>query len=395
MREAVIVSAVRTPIGSFGGGLGSTPAVTLGALVIKEAIERAGITPDKVDQVIMGNVLQAGLGQNPARQASIAAGIPHQVPSWTVNMVCGSGLKAVQDAAQAIVAGEADVVVAGGMESMSLAPYVLHKARTGYHMGHATMVDTMINDGLWDAFNDIHMGITAENVAAEFGISREEQDVYSATSQNRAEAAIKAGKFTDEIIPVVTPQRKGDPIVCSEDEFPRYGTTLESLSKLRPAFSKDGTVTAGNASGINDGAAAVVVMSSDRAAELGLTPLATIVSWASAGVDPKVMGTGPIPASRSALAKAGLSIQDMDLVEANEAFAAQTVAVATELKLDMDKTNVNGGAIAMGHPIGASGTRILVTLLHEMKRRDAGQLQHGLATLCIGGGQGTAMIVKR
>jgi acetyl-CoA C-acetyltransferase len=392
MREVVIVSAVRTPIGSFGGGLGKTPAVTLGALVIREAIERAGITPDQVDQVIMGNVLQAGLGQNPARQAAIAAGIPHQVPSWTLNMVCGSGLKTVQDGAQAILAGDADVVVVGGMESMSLAPYILDKARTGYHMGNATMVDTMINDGLWDAFNDIHMGITAENVAVQFDISRQDQDAYSVTSQNRAEAAIKAGKFTDEIVPVVIPQRKGDPVVCSQDEFPRFGTTLEALGKLRSAFRNDGTVTAGNASGINDGAAALVVMSKDKAVELGLTPLATIVSWASAGVDPKIMGTGPIPASRKALAKAGLTVEDMDLVEANEAFASQTLAVADELKLDMDKTNVNGGAIALGHPIGASGARILVTLLHEMKRRDA---KHGLATLCIGGGQGTAVIVGR
>jgi acetyl-CoA C-acetyltransferase len=392
MREVVIVSAVRTPIGSFGGGLGTTPAVTLGALVIKEAIQRAGITPDQVNQVIMGNVLQAGLGQNPARQAAIAAGIPHQVPSWTLNMVCGSGLKTVQDGAQAILAGQADVVVVGGMESMSLSPYVLDKARNGYHMGNATMVDTMVNDGLWDAFNDIHMGITAENVATQFDISRHDQDAYSVTSQNRAEAAIKAGKFTDEIVPVTIPQRKGDPVVFGQDEFPRFGTTLESLSKLRAAFPKDGTVTAGNASGINDGAAALVAMSKDKAAELRLTPLATIVSWASAGVDPKIMGTGPIPASREALAISGLVIEDMDLVEANEAFAAQALAVAEELKLDMDKTNVNGGAIAIGHPIGASGARILVTLLHEMKRRDA---RHGLATLCIGGGQGTALIVKR
>ena len=395
MREVVIVSAVRTPIGSFAGGLGTTPAVALGALVIKEAIQRAGITPGQVDQVIMGNVLQAGLGQNPARQAAIAAGIAHQVPSWTLNMVCGSGLKTVQDGAQAIMAGQADVVVVGGMESMSLAPYVLDKARTGYRMGNATMVDTMVNDGLWDAFNDIHMGITAENVAAQFDISRQDQDAYSVTSQNRAEAAIKAGKFNDEIVPVTIPARKGDPVIFGQDEFPRFGTTVESLSKLRAAFSKDGTVTAGNASGINDGAAALVVMSKDKAAELGLTPLATIVSWASAGVDPKIMGTGPIPASRQALAMAGLAIEDMDLVEANEAFASQTLAVADELKLDMDKTNVNGGAIAIGHPIGASGARILVTLLHEMRRRDAGQSQHGLATLCIGGGQGTAMIVKR
>ena len=395
MREVVIVSAVRTPIGSFAGGLGTTPAVALGALVIKEAIQRAGITPGQVDQVIMGNVLQAGLGQNPARQAAIAAGIAHQVPSWTLNMVCGSGLKTVQDGAQAIMAGQADVVVVGGMESMSLAPYVLDKARTGYRMGNATMVDTMVNDGLWDAFNDIHMGITAENVAAQFDISRQDQDAYSVTSQNRAEAAIKAGKFNDEIVPVTIPARKGDPVIFGQDEFPRFGTTVGSLSKLRAAFSKDGTVTAGNASGINDGAAALVVMSKDKAAELGLTPLATIVSWASAGVDPKIMGTGPIPASRQALATAGLAIEDMDLVEANEAFASQALAVADELKLDMDKTNVNGGAIALGHPIGASGARILVTLLHEMRRRDAGQSQHGLATLCIGGGQGTAMIVKR
>lgn len=395
MREAVIVSAVRTPIGSFGGALAKTPAVTLGALVIKEAIERAGITPDQVDQVIMGNVLQAGLGQNPARQAAIAAGVPHRVPSWTLNMVCGSGLKTVHEAAQAIVAGAADVVVAGGMESMSLAPFVLDKARTGYHMGHATMVDTMITDGLWDSFNDIHMGITAENVAALYDISRQDQDAYSVISQNRAEAAITAGKFTDEIVPVLIPQRKGDPVVFDQDEFPRFGTTIESLSKLRAAFSKDGTVTAGNASGLNDGAAAVVVMSRDKAVELGLTPLATIVSWASAGVDPKIMGTGPVPASQSALALAGLTVEDLDLVEANEAFAAQTLAVAGELKLDMDKTNVNGGAIALGHPIGASGTRILVSLLHEMGRRDTGASQLGLATLCIGGGQGTAMIVKR
>jgi len=395
MREAVIVSAVRTPIGSFRGGLGKTPAVTLGALVIKEAIDRAGITTDQVDQVIMGNVLQAGLGQNPARQAAIGAGIPHEVPSWTVNMVCGSGLKTVQDAAQAILAGDAEIVVAGGMESMSLAPYVLDKARVGYHMGNATMVDTLINDGLWDTFNDIHMGITAENIATQFDISRQAQDDYAVISQNRAEAAIKAGRFIGEIVPVVIPSRKGEPVVCSEDEFPRFGTTVESLSKLRPAFSEQGTVTAGNASGINDGAAALVVMSADKAAELGLTPLAAIVSWASAGVDPKIMGAGPIPASRKALLKAGLTIEDLDLVEANEAFASQTLAVADELKLNLDKTNVNGGAIALGHPIGASGARILVSLLHEMARRDTGQSQYGLATLCIGGGQGTAMVVKR
>jgi len=394
MSEVVIVSAVRTAVGTFGGALGTIPAVDLGALVITEAIKRAGIAPELVDQVIFGNVIQAGLGQNPARQAAVKAGIPVTAPAWTLNMVCGSGLKTLELAAQAILAGDADVVVTGGMESMSLAPYVLDKARTGYRMGNATMIDSMITDGLWDAFNDIHMGITAENVAAEYKLSREDQDRYSAISQNRAEAAIKAGKFVEEIVPVVIPQRKGDPIVFAQDENPRFGSTFESLSKLRPAFKKDGTgtVTAGNASGINDGAAALVVMSKAKADELGLTPLATLVSWASAGVDPKVMGTGPIPASRKALAKAGLTIEDIDLVEANEAFAAQALAVAQDLKLDLDKTNVNGGAIAIGHPVGASGARILVTLLHEMKRRDT---KTGLATLCIGGGMGTALIVKR
>jgi len=394
MSEVVIVSAVRTAVGTFGGALSTIPAVDLGALVITEAIKRAGIAPELVDQVIFGNVIQAGLGQNPARQAAVKAGIPTSAPAWTLNMVCGSGLKTLELAAQAILAGDADVIVTGGMESMSLAPYVLDKARTGYRMGNATMIDSMITDGLWDAFNDIHMGITAENVAAEYKLSREDQDRFSAISQNRAEAAIKAGKFVEEIVPVVIPQRKGDPIVFAQDENPRFGSTFETLSKLRPAFKKDGTgtVTAGNASGINDGAAALVVMSKAKADELGLTPLATLVSWASAGVDPKVMGTGPIPASRKALAKAGLTIEDIDLVEANEAFAAQALAVAQDLKLDLDKTNVNGGAIAIGHPVGASGARILVTLLHEMKRRDT---KTGLATLCIGGGMGTALIVKR
>jgi acetyl-CoA C-acetyltransferase len=392
MSDVVIASAVRTAVGSFGGALGEVPAVELGALVIKEAIARAGITPDQVDQVIMGNVIQAGLGQNPARQAAIKSGIPQEVPAWTLNMVCGSGLKTLELAAQAILAGDADIIVTGGMENMSLAPYLLNKARTGYRMGNATMVDSMIQDGLWDAFNDIHMGVTAENVAEQYNLTREEQDRYSVQSQNRAEAAIKAGKFVEEIVPVVIPRRKGDPIVFDTDEFPRFGTTYEGLSKLRGAFKKDGTVTAGNASGINDGAAALVVMSKAKALELGITPLATLTSWASAGVDPKIMGTGPIPASRKALAKAGLTIEDMDVVEANEAFASQTLAVAHDLKLDMDKTNINGGAIAIGHPVGASGARILVTLLHEMKRQDA---KHGLATLCIGGGQGTALIVER
>lgn len=392
MRDVVIVSAVRTPVGSFCGTLGQIPAAELGAIVIKEALNRAGITPDQVDEVIFGNVLQGGLGQNPARQAAIKAGIPQEVPSWTLNKVCGSGIKSIVCAAQAIIAGDADTVIAGGMESMSLAPYVLPKVRTGLRMGNANVVDLMINDGLTDAFDNIHMGITAENIAEQFGISREEQDRYSVSSQNRAEVAIKAGKFDEEIVSVTIPQRKGDPVIVSKDEFPRFGATYESVAKLRGAFKKDGTVTAANASGINDGAAAVIVMAKEKALELGLTPLATIKSWASAGVDPRIMGTGPIPASRKALEKAGLKIEDIDLVEANEAFASQTLEVAKELNLNMEKTNVNGGAIALGHPVGASGTRILVTLLHEMKHRNA---QRGLATLCIGGGQGIALIIER
>lgn len=392
MREVVIVSAVRTPVGSFCASLGQIPAAELGALVIKEAVKRAGIAPDQVDEVILGNVIQAAQGQNPARQAAIKAGIPQEVPSWTLNKVCGSGIKSVVCAAQAIISGDADIVVAGGMESMSLAPYALPKARTGYRMGNGSLVDTMINDGLTDAFNNYHMGITAENIAEQFGISREEQDRYSVSSQNRAEAAIKAGKFVEEIVPVTIPQRKGDPVVVSQDEFPRFGATYEGIAKLKPAFKKDGSVTAANASGINDGAAAVVVMAKEKADELGITAIAKITSWASAGVDPTIMGTGPIPASRKALEKAGLKIEDIDLVEANEAFASQTLKVAKDLGLNMEKTNVNGGAIAIGHPVGASGTRILVTLLHEMKRSDA---HRGLATLCIGGGQGIAMIVER
>ena len=392
MKEVVIVSAVRTPIGSFGGSLGQIPAVELGALVIKEALRRAGVSPEQVDEVIMGNVLQAGLGQNPARQAAIKAGIPQEVPSWTLNKLCGSGLKSVESAAQAIMTGDAEIIVAGGMESMSMAPYVLEKARTGYRLGNGTMIDTILKDGLMDAFDEIHMGITAENIAEQFEISRAEQDAYALLSQNRAEAAMKSSAFDEEIVPVLIPQRKGEPIVFNKDEFPKHGTTLDSLIKLRTAFKKEGTVTAGNASGINDGAAAVVIMSKEKASELGLQPLASIVSFASAGVDPKIMGTGPIPASRKALSKAGLTIEDIDLVEANEAFAAQTIAVARELQLKTDQTNVNGGAIALGHPIGASGTRILVTLLYEMKRRD---VKRGLATLCIGGGQGTALIVER
>lgn len=392
MRQAVIVSAVRTPIGSLSGALSQVPAVDLGALVIKEAVYRAGITPEQVEEVIMGNVLTATLGQNPARQASIKAGLPQTTPALTINKVCGSGLKAVICAAQAILAGDADIIVAGGMESMSLAAYALPKARSGYRMGNDILVDTMVNDGLTDAFYNIHMGITAENIAEQFSISREEQDRYSAESQIRAEVAIKAGKFEDEIVPVIIPRRKGDPIMFSQDEFPRFGSSQESLSKLKPAFKKDGTVTAGNASGINDAAAAVVVMSKEKADELSLTPLATITSYGSSGVDPLIMGTGPITASQKALKKAGLSIEDIDLVEANEAFAAQTLAVAKELHLVPSKTNVNGGAIALGHPIGASGARVLVSLLHEMKRQ---KVNRGLATLCIGGGQGVAMVVER
>jgi len=392
MQEVVIISAVRTAIGAFGGALSTIPAVDLGALVIQAALERADITADQVDEVIMGNVLQAGLGQNPARQAAIKAGIPAEVPAWTLNMVCGSGLKSVQSAAQAILAGNAEIVVAGGMETMSLAPYVLDQARTGYRMGNGVVVDTLIQDGLWDAFYDVHMGVTAENIAEQFGISRADQDEYSVLSQQRAQAAIAAGVFDDEIVPVLVPQRRGAPIEFATDEFPRSGTTLDSLARLRPAFAPDGTVTAGNSSGINDGAAAFVVMSREKALELGLVPLASIVSWASAGVDPRIMGTGPIPASRRALSDGGLTIEDIDLVEANEAFASQTIAVARELHLDLAKTNVNGGAIALGHPVGASGARILVTLLHEMKRRD---VRRGLATLCIGGGQGTALVVER
>ncbi|MDI6879049.1 MAG: acetyl-CoA C-acetyltransferase [Desulfitobacteriaceae bacterium] len=392
MQDVVIVSAVRTALGSFQGSLGSIPAVELGALVIKEAMRRAGVTPEQVDEVIMGNVLQGGLGQNPARQAAIKAGLAQEVPAWTLNKVCGSGLKTVVSAAQAIMTGDAEVIVAGGMENMSLSPYLLTKARTGYRMGDDRIVDSLIHEGLWDAFYDIHMGVTAENIAEEFGFSRQDQDAYSLSSQQRTEAAIKAGRFVDEIVPVPIPQRKGDPILFAQDEFPRLGTTAEALAKLRPAFKKDGTVTAGNSSGINDGAAAVVLMSKKKAESLGLTPLVSLVSWASAGVDPRIMGTGPIPASRKALAKAGLKIEDIDLVEANEAFASQTLAVARELKLNMTKTNVNGGAIALGHPIGASGTRILVTLLYEMQRRE---VSRGLATLCIGGGQGIAIVVQR
>ncbi|MGE7093014.1 acetyl-CoA C-acetyltransferase [Lysinibacillus sp. NPDC048646] len=390
--EVVIVSAVRTAIGSFQGTLKDVPATTLGSIVIKEVLARAGVAGEQVDEIIMGNVLSAGLGQNPARQAAIAAGLPHQVPALTINKVCGSGLKAVHLAAQAILAGDAEIIVAGGFENMSQAPYVLKNAREGFRMGDQKVVDTMIHDGLWCAFNDYHMGITAENLCDAYEISREEQDTFAARSQQRAEAAIAAGKFSDEIVAVEIPQRKGEAIIFDKDEFPRAGVTAEALSKLRPAFKKEGSVTAANASGINDGAAAVVVMSKQKAAELGIEPLAQIIANASSGVDPSVMGTGPVTAVKKALAKANVSLTDVDLIEANEAFAAQSIAVDRELGFNHDKLNVNGGAIALGHPIGASGARILVTLLHEMAKRDA---KTGLATLCIGGGQGVATVVQR
>ena len=392
MREVVIVSAVRTAIGAYGGNFKDVSAVQLGTVVAKEALKRAKVDPAIVDEVIFGNVLQAGLGQNVARQVSVHAGIPVEVPSFTVNKVCGSGLKTVALAAQAIMAGEADIILAGGTENMSQAPYLLKTARWGQRMGDGTIEDYMVKDGLWDIFNDTHMGVTAENIAEKYSFTREDQDNLSVVSQNRAEEAIKNGRFKDEIVAVEVPQRRKDPIIVDTDEFPRFGTTIEALGKLRPAFKKDGTVTAGSASGINDGAAAFIIMSKEKAEELGLTPLATIASYASAGVDPSIMGTGPIPATKKALAKINMTVQDLDLVEANEAFASQALSVINELNLDTEITNVNGGAIALGHPIGASGARILVTLLHEMAKRDA---KNGLATLCIGGGQGIAMVVKR
>ena len=391
MKEVVIVSAARTPIGSFGGSLKNIPTRKLGAIAIKAAVERAGIKPEMVDEVIMGAVLQGGLGQNVARQMTLDAGLPIEVPAMTINKVCGSGLRAVELAAQIIKAGDADIVVAGGAENMSATAYAMPAARWGARMNNAQMVDMMVNDGLWDAFNGYHMGITAENVAEQWGITREELDEFSVISQNRAEAAIKAGKFKDEIVPVEIPQKKGDPIIFDTDEFPKFGTTMEKVAKLRGAFKKDGVVTAANASGINDAGAAVVVMSKEKADELGIKPLCTIKSYASAGVDPSIMGVGPIPASQKALDKAGLKIEDIDLVEANEAFAAQSLAVRKDLGLDPEKTNVNGGAIAIGHPIGASGCRILITLIHEMIKRDS---KYGLATLCIGGGQGIAMLIE-
>ena len=392
MREVVIVSAARTPIGSFGGSLKGIPTRKLGAIAIKAAVERAGIKPEMVEEVIMGAVLQGGLGQNVARQMTLDAGLPIEVPAMTINKVCGSGLRAVELAAQIIKAGDADIVVAGGAENMSATAYAMPAARWGARMNNAQMVDMMVNDGLWDAFNGYHMGITAENVAEQWGITREELDEFSVISQNRAEEAIKAGKFKDEIVPVEIPQRKGDPIIFDTDEFPKFGTTIEKVAKLKGAFKKDGIVTAANASGINDAGAAVVVMSKEKADELGIKPLCTIKSYASAGVDPSIMGVGPVPASEKALKKAGLTVADMDLVEANEAFAAQSLAVRKALGLDPEKTNVNGGAIAIGHPIGASGCRILITLIYEMMKRDS---KYGLATLCIGGGMGTALVVER
>ncbi|MBG9475183.1 acetyl-CoA C-acetyltransferase [Priestia megaterium] len=390
--EVVIVSAVRTAIGSFGGSLQNVSATTLGGTVIKEALNKVGVSANEVDEVIMGNVLQAGLGQNPARQATLAAGLPETVSALTINKVCGLGLKAVHLATQAILAGDADVIVAGGMENMSQAPYLLKNARNGFKMGDQKVVDSMIQDGLWCAFNDYHMGVTAENLCDKYEITRDEQDAFAASSQQKAEAAIQSGRFKDEIVPVEVPGRKGQVTIFEQDEFPRAGTTAESLGKLRPAFKKDGSVTAGNASGINDGAAAVVVMSRKKADELGLTPLVSIKANATAGVDPSIMGIGPVSAVKKALEKAAVSLEDVQLVEANEAFAAQSIAVDRELQFNHDILNVNGGAIALGHPIGASGTRVLVSLIHEMQKRDA---KLGLATLCIGGGQGVATIVER
>ena len=391
MREVVIVSACRTPIGSFGGTLKNVSAADLGAITAKEAVKRAGIAPEMVDEVVYGNVLQAGLGQNVARQVSIKAGLPVETTAVTINIVCGSGLKTVAMAAQAIKSGDADIIVAGGTESMSMAPYVIPSARWGARMNNGKIVDAMVNDGLWDAFNQYHMGITAENVVEQWGLTREQQDEFAVRSQNLAEAAIKAGKFKDEIVPVVIPNKKGD-IIFDTDEYPKFGATLEKMAKLKPAFKKDGTVTAANASGINDGATALVVMAKDKAEELGLTWLCEVVSYATGGVDPSIMGVGPIVSCTKAMNKAGMTIDDIDLIEANEAFAAQSLAVARDLKFDINKVNVNGGAIALGHPIGCSGARILVTLIYEMMKRDA---KTGMATLCIGGGQGQTLIIKR
>lgn len=392
MREVVIVSAARTPIGSFGGSLAGLSAVELGTIAAKEAIKRAGIDPSMIDDVIVGNILSAGLGQNAARQVSIYSGVPETVTAMTINKLCGSGLRAVSMAAQFIMLGDADVILAGGTESMSNAPYLLPKARFGYRMGDGKVIDSMIHDGLTETFNNYHMGVTAENIAKRWNISREEQDAFAALSQQKTEAAQKSGVFKDEIAPVVIPQRKGDPVVVDTDEYPRHGTTIEKLAKLPPAFDKAGTVTAGNASGINDGAAMLVVMSREKADELGIKPLVTIKSYASVALDPTIMGYGPVPASRKALERIGYTVDQLDLVEANEAFASQSIAVVKDLGLNPEIVNVNGGAIALGHPIGASGARILTTLIYEMLRRDA---KTGLATLCIGGGMGTSLIVEK
>lgn len=392
MRDVVVVAAGRTAVGNFNGSLASVAASDLGATVIKGLLEKSGVPGNQVDEVILGQVLTAGCGQNPARQATINAGLPVEVSAMTINKVCGSGLKAIQLATQAIRCGDAEIIIAGGQENMSLSAHVLPNSRNGARMGDWKMVDTMIKDGLWDAFNDYHMGITTENIVEKYGFTREQQDAFAAASQNKAEAAQKAGKFEDEIIPVVIPQRRGDDIVFDTDEQPRHGATAEALGKLRPAFKKDGSVTAGNSSTLNDGAAAVILCSAEKAAELGLPVLATIKAYASAGVDPSIMGTGPICATQKALDKAGWSVSDLDLVEANEAFAAQAMSVNKDLDWNTDIVNVNGGAIALGHPIGASGCRIFVSLLHEMARRDA---KKGLATLCIGGGMGTALAIER
>ncbi|TBU72187.1 acetyl-CoA C-acetyltransferase [Phytopseudomonas daroniae] len=392
MQDVVIVAATRTAIGSFQGSLADVPATELGAAVIRRLLEQTGLDGNQVDEVILGHVLTAGAGQNTARQAAIGAGLPHAVPALTLNKVCGSGLKALHLGAQAIRCGDAEVIIAGGMENMSLAPYVLPKARTGLRMGHGQLIDSMISDGLWDAFNDYHMGITAENLVDKYAISREAQDAFAAASQQKAVAAIESGRFADEITPILIPQRKGDPIAFATDEQPRAGTTADTLAKLKPAFRKDGSVTAGNASSLNDGAAAVLLMSASKAEALGLPVLARIKAYANAGVDPAIMGIGPVSATRRSLEKAGWSLDQLDLIEANEAFAAQALSVGQELGWDASRVNVNGGAIALGHPIGASGCRVLVTLLHEMLKRDA---RKGLATLCIGGGQGVALLLER
>ena len=392
MQDVVIVAATRTAVGSFQGSLAQVPAVELGAAVIRQLLAQTGVDGAQIDEVIMGQVLTAGAGQNPARQAAIKAGLPFAVPALTLNKVCGSGLKALHLATQAIRCGDAEVIIAGGQENMSLSHYVMPGARTGLRMGHSQIVDTMISDGLWDAFNDYHMGITAENLVDKYNISREDQDAFAALSQQKAIAAISAGRFVDEITPILIPQRKGDPLSFATDEQPRAGTTAEALGKLKPAFKKDGSVTAGNASSLNDGAAAVMLMSAAKAKTLGLPVLARIAAYANAGVDPAIMGIGPVSATQRCLSKAGWNLEQLDLIEANEAFAAQALSVGKELAWDANKVNVNGGAIAIGHPIGASGCRILVTLLHEMLKRDA---KKGLATLCIGGGQGVALAIER